>query len=148
MTLVLVMRREEGRPPLSPGVGNLILELTILGCQGVPFMWVRKQNGRIITRERLDRALASVDWRNYFKDATVTNLPRVASDHHPIMISIVDEENVKGGRLFRFEAIWLGHSDFPTIVSNRWSSSHNIRDNLDNVATSLTTWNREVFGNI
>lgn len=49
------------------------------GCVG----WVRKQHGRIVIQERLDRVNTE-----HFPEAKVINLPRTCSDHSPILASM------------------------------------------------------------
>lgn len=55
------------------------------GCSGGMFTWVRKKNGRVI--ERLDRALWNEEDVLAFPDGKVFTLPRLCSDHNPIMFS-------------------------------------------------------------
>lgn len=83
--------REKGNhPPLYTGADFSISESTIVICwiwsanHSIHVTRSRKRNGRVIIRELLDRALANVLGRNYFPEATVTNLPKTTSDDHPI----------------------------------------------------------------
>ncbi|GLT61595.1 hypothetical protein SLA2020_342910 [Shorea laevis] len=56
-----------------------------LGCA---FTWIRKTNGRVTLREKLDRALFNFVALEAFPEAKLLNLPRLCSDHHPIMLCL------------------------------------------------------------
>ncbi|KAK2980441.1 hypothetical protein RJ640_013995 [Escallonia rubra] len=47
-----------------------------IGCRGPKLTWDNGRHGLANTKERLDRALATADWRLQFPEATITNLPR------------------------------------------------------------------------
>lgn len=61
-------------------------ELEDLGYHGYQFTWNKKRPGEANTRERLDRVVATVNWREKFPLTTVTHLPSHASDHVPIIL--------------------------------------------------------------
>ncbi|KAK3183242.1 hypothetical protein Dsin_030528 [Dipteronia sinensis] len=71
--------------------------------------------------ERLDRALCSMDWRIMFAEGYVRHLPRVASDHCPILLcphsTHIPHNNLKP---FRFKAMWLKHDKFGDLVKHVW----------------------------
>ncbi|CAL1408859.1 unnamed protein product [Linum trigynum] len=52
-----------------------------VGFTGPKFTW---SNGRL--SQRLDRALCNQEWIRQFPDTVSTNLPRLRSDHRPILI--------------------------------------------------------------
>ncbi|XP_042056304.1 uncharacterized protein LOC121800879 [Salvia splendens] len=56
-------------------------QLLDLGADGAKFTWARGN-----TLERLDRALIGEGWTDMFSSTRVTNLPRVMSDHGPLLI--------------------------------------------------------------
>lgn len=57
-----------------------------LGFRGDPFTWTNNQQGQDNIQERLDRAIANQYWRTANPHAGVTHLPRIASDHAPILL--------------------------------------------------------------
>lgn len=97
---------------------------------------------------RLDRALCTVDWKARFPNAFVKHLPRVKSDHSPLLIHFKGEEEGMKLKHFTFQAAWLTHPNFMNAVSNVWNPATNFEDNLATVEEVLKGWNRDVFGNI
>lgn len=65
------------------------------------------------TLAKLDRFLISTEWDQTFPLTKVLALPRITSDHTPILLSSYDR---KFGRTFRFEEIWLAREDFCNMV--------------------------------
>lgn len=62
-------------------------ELHDLGFTGDVFTWCNKQlNGDTHVRERLDRAMANVEWRGKFPTVLVKNGDPDRSDHRPVII--------------------------------------------------------------
>ncbi|KAL5709867.1 hypothetical protein ACHQM5_020501 [Ranunculus cassubicifolius] len=107
-----------------------------LGFDGVPFTWCNNQfgnNGIHLQRQRLDRALASCDWRTLFPNARVVNLPITKfSDHSPMLI----QPRCKN------------------IVKNAWrknppgSNPYVFCRKLKVAKIELQSWNKDKFGNI
>ncbi|XP_038972754.1 uncharacterized protein LOC120104917 [Phoenix dactylifera] len=58
-----------------------------LGFSGPRFTWCNNQQGRARVWERLDRACATAGWVQSFPDYHVRHLPRIASDHCPLLVS-------------------------------------------------------------
>ena len=83
--------------------------LADLGYQGYPFTWNNKQPGEANTKERLDRAVATEDWRDKFPLTTVTHLSSHASDHAPIILQTRTDRKFWNRRNygFKFEESWL-----------------------------------------
>ena len=75
---------------------------------GPLFTWLYlKEDGSQI-RERLDRALATVEWFYLFPMAKLNHLSSSASDHSPLVLQLCAKPRKKRmGRVFRFESMWL-----------------------------------------
>lgn len=58
-----------------------------MGSGGSKFTWVRREHGRVVLRERLDRVLANSEAKFAFPEARVINLTCLSSDHHPILFN-------------------------------------------------------------
>lgn len=75
-----------------------------LGYNGNKYTWSGKQHGGIIVRERIDRALANDSWMLKFPEAKVfLHLPKILSDHHPIMVNVSTTQQIGHTKLFRFD---------------------------------------------
>ena len=75
------------------------LGLRDLLLQGGPYTWRGGKNGRSMSW--LDRFLVSVDWESHCNKVIQRSLPRLVSDHFPIL---VDSDGARSGPSpFRFE---------------------------------------------
>ena len=87
-----------------------------LGFHGLRFMWTNKSPcWQTTIKERLDRGLGNAEWATLFPSAEIHHLPKVKSDHCPILLSTNLKER-KPPKPFRFEQMWLTDPSFPTLV--------------------------------
>ena len=93
-----------------------------VGCGGPRFTWIYEtRDGRQI-RERLDRALANVEWVKLFPRAKLHHLTNSALDHSPLLLRLDRRASKrKMKKLFRFESMWLKEPQCEEIVQNAWS---------------------------
>lgn len=83
-----------GRPP-SRAKMELFLNflnnanLIDLGFTCPKFTWTNCRGPNSLIRTRIDRAQANVDWLNLFDDTQITYLPRLISDHYPILPKLI-----------------------------------------------------------
>jgi len=121
-----------------------------LGSYGHKFTWRGAQRqgfGRVY--ERLDIGFGNQQWRLKFQKARVKVLPRIRSDHHPILVELVDHcHRHHNTRLFCFEAAWVSHHLFADFIKRNWEDRKYLKANLDSLTTQLRDWNKSVFGNI
>lgn len=75
-----------------------------VGYIGQQHTWSQGENNNIVTKVRLDRGLANINWRSTFPKATSTHLPRLNSDHAPLLN--LDTTHIPRANLkpFRFQA--------------------------------------------
>ncbi|XVF80154.1 hypothetical protein PTKIN_Ptkin15bG0047900 [Pterospermum kingtungense] len=97
---------------------------------------------------RLDRALANVTWCTIFPNATVSHLPKLHSDHVPLLLNLNSMEVRPCQRSFKFQAAWVRHDSFNDTVNEAWIRDGNLISNLAIVADRLKVWNVETFGNV
>ena len=93
---------------------------------GQPFTWQRNN-----IRRRLDRFVANGEWFNRFMEAMAKNLPKLKSDHIPILLDFGGAlaRNLEE-KLFHFLAQWLVHEDFTNLLQNSWHHSDSLEQNI------------------
>lgn len=88
-----------------------------LGFTGPSFTWCNKRKGLAKVQERIDRAMANSDWRLLYPEAAVIHLPRVHSDHCPVLLTCEPRVAVDTSkRPFRFHSMWLTHPELAEFV--------------------------------
>lgn len=111
-----------GRPPnrIKFETFNLFLQkakLIDLGFSGPKYTWTNcTQDGSLI-RTRIDRAHANAEWINLFPETKVYHLPRLRSNHNPILLT-TNTPTIKGTKPFRFKPFWMQHQDFIELTGN------------------------------
>lgn len=114
-----------------------------LGFKGPPFTW----EGRGV-KERIDWALGTEQWVRSVPEATIMHLPKLKSDHKPILMKLFNDPGDHSQRPFRFVASWLTHADFPRVVDEAWRAHDTWDPSSAAFRNTVTTWNTEVFGEI
>ena len=119
-----------------------------LGFNGPRFTWTNKRQDGLVMK-RLDHVLCNPVWKHSFEEANVIHLPKVASDHSPILINTEPTLHNFRSRPFRLETIWFNDPSFPTLVHDSWTKfPQNVPLAIRDFTTRVTIWNRQVFGNI
>lgn len=150
--------KQGGRPFASSSVGALrqFMDqsgLIDLGSLGLPYTWTNCRHGQANIREKLDRGITNVEWRELFPRASVTNLPITSSDHAPLVV-----DSTGGSRAiaspFRFEEFWVNEPDCYSVILKAWklvcSGSPALRlcKKLKATKGALKRWNRERVRNV
>ncbi|KAL9681645.1 hypothetical protein QQ045_013431 [Rhodiola kirilowii] len=123
------------------------------GYSGSPFTWSNNQSGTSRIWLRLDRALLNGRAMAAFQQLQVTHLPRVSSDHCPLLVAFNGAKN-NVGRSFKFMGVWTEHKDFFDVVKKDWQRNDhpnpliNIAIKLKQTRSDLKNWNWECFGNV
>ncbi|KAL1555389.1 hypothetical protein AAHA92_11138 [Salvia divinorum] len=118
------------------------------GFDGPSFTWSR--NG---LWERLDRVLLGEHWTTVFAATRVTHLPRILSDHAPLLVRCQASLQVPRPS-FRFQNMWTRHHTFKEEIARAWTADTgflgmlNLQFKLSRIKSFLKRWNRDVFGNI
>ncbi|KAI5324319.1 hypothetical protein L3X38_033392 [Prunus dulcis] len=121
-------------------------QLIDLGFSRAKFTWCNKRNADAIIWKRLDRGLSNIAWRLLFPEAYLSHLPRVNSDHCPIMVRLSfaylpDKDCVP----FRFQAMWFTHPKFSEFIADLWQSNNgNAVLKYAGLVSSLVSWNRQL----
>jgi hypothetical protein len=102
---------------------------------------------------RIDRFLISSDWEARFPGVSQKRLPRICSDHFPLLLDSVN--GPRGKRPFKFENMWLKKEGFGALVKQWWDSYHFqgspsfiFACKIKALKMDLKKWNEEIFGNI
>jgi hypothetical protein len=102
---------------------------------------------------RIDRFLLSSDWEEYFSEVSQRRMPRLLSDHYPLLLDCGIERRGRGS--FKFENMWLQAEGFEELVKGWWRSyvyegspSYVFARKLKALKHDLKQWNEEVFGNV
>ncbi|KAL6211828.1 hypothetical protein ACLB2K_017051 [Fragaria x ananassa] len=108
-----------------------VCELIHFATRGAEFTWVRRSGVRGNVEERLDCCLANLPWLDNWDSFDCCTLPRLCSDHNPIMMTF---SNVFGARqsLFRFRRMWRVDANLAALVAlqNGISDSGGTDDNF------------------
>ncbi len=94
------------------------LELIDLPITNQNFMWSNMQCNP--TLAKLDRFLISTEWDQTFPLSNVVALPRITSDHTPLLLSSSDK---LVRRMFRFEEVWLKRDEFIKLMPVWWAET-------------------------
>jgi len=115
---------------------------------GGKYTWVRGLNHQ--SNARLDRFLYSTEWEESFKNIRQRIMPRVTSDHNPILLEYGDWE--KRNSYFKFENWWLKVEGFNELVQEWWNGftvvgcpDYKLCTKLKLLKQKLKDWSRNTF---
>ena len=83
-----------------------------------------------------------------YPEAIVRHLKRIHSDRCPIMLSLAHDPSIRLNRPFRFQPIWLSHSDFSGVVSDTWFEAPSLSSAVTGFEIRAKEWNKQHFGYI
>uniref|UniRef100_A0A2N9GX79 Reverse transcriptase domain-containing protein n=1 Tax=Fagus sylvatica TaxID=28930 RepID=A0A2N9GX79_FAGSY len=119
--------------------------------EGGQFTWSNSREEEAMSR--IDRFLYTAAWEDQFPSITQRRLPRVLSDHFPLVLECGQLH--QGKRPFRFENMWFKAEGFRDHVRQWWGSyqfhgspSHVLANKLKTLKADLKKWNVESFGNV
>lgn len=69
---------------------------------------------------KLDQFLISTEWDHTFPLTKSVAVPRIISNHSPILLSTMDK---RPHHMFRFEEVWLSQEDFCSLVPVWWEET-------------------------
>jgi hypothetical protein len=96
-----------------------LYNLREIPLSGGHFTWSNNQKNP--TLEKLDRVLINFEWENLFPRSSARKIPRLMSDHNPIILDPHEKIEPKS-REFRFEKSWIKHPNFLTRVEKAWNN--------------------------
>ncbi|XP_031091044.1 uncharacterized protein LOC115996040 [Ipomoea triloba] len=114
------------------------------GATGPRFTWYHSVGIRIIQMRRLDRTFWNINAQVAFPEAKIVNLPRLHSDHNPVMF--ISEAGIPPERHLRpnrFEAAWLSRVDYGNIWKGAMrDGSRDFEDMISEISTKSMLWNK------
>jgi exonuclease III len=126
-----------------------------LGFIGARHTWTNGRHDEQFVSERLDRALANMQWRALFREVKVFVLAGRASEHKPIMLHFgIDGEDTRVyHKSFKFEAKWQLDEEFPEVVKEAWRDGYDgatgiqmMQHKLETCQRQLIRWSGAKFG--
>ncbi|KAL2902110.1 hypothetical protein RDABS01_027192 [Bienertia sinuspersici] len=87
---------------------------------GIQFTWSNNQENEDQVQERLDKAYINEEWETLFPEAKVWNLPRILSNHGPIILE-TEAQHKKLKRPYKMEAWCLTLQDIQRKINQVWS---------------------------
>lgn len=117
-------------------------ELLDLGFVGPKYTWEKSRGKENWVQERLDRGLATQQWRNLFPTAEVRVLEVATSDHLPLHLHLKKQIYVQKRKRFRFENVWVKDQDCLNLVKTSWehTAGREILDKLSYVTLCIEEW--------
>lgn len=127
--------------------------LSDLGFSGPGVTWCNNQDPPSRVLKRLDRALANEKWLELFPETTVKVLPRIASDHSPLLLDLCGSSIAKR-KPWRFEDFWLQLPASQGVVDRAWRRC--VRGNIfrqlsckiRRTKEALKGWNKDSVENL
>ncbi|KAL4386017.1 hypothetical protein GQ457_09G012630 [Hibiscus cannabinus] len=117
--------------------------LNDFGFQGPRFTWKR---GTL--HQRLDRWLGYDEWWHMWLNTQVIHLPRVGSDHRPILLGTNLGNATPRQNSFKYLAAWQSHSGFDDMPVKAWNQQDHVVNNIKCFQKEDSLWNIETFGHI
>lgn len=158
--ITCVEEKEGGSCRPRQRMGNFVdtinwCRLKEVGFVGPRFTWLYQREDGIQIRERLDRALATLEWLSLFPSAKLFHLTSSASDHSPLSLHFERRHpKRKMGRVFRFESMWLKDSRCEEVVHEAWDegklmgTEFTLKNFLDRCRVKLDAWNKLEFDHV
>ncbi|XP_061373714.1 uncharacterized protein LOC133316036 [Gastrolobium bilobum] len=113
-------------------------KLLDLGSCGSRFTWKGPKFSHLDrVFKRLDRAMANTQWRLCYEEVVVKVLPRLYSDHSPLLISLFNSSTDWTPRPFRLFPPSLEHPNFKQVLEENWDSHSETSANLSRLVPIL-----------
>lgn len=109
-------------------------------------------DGEIQIQQRLDRFVVDSRWLECWPDSVVRHLPRVGSNHNPLLLSLTKKPD-RTGKLFKFEAELLRDPKCEEVVKKSWGEGRGFsalsrwQSSLSQCRKNLLKWRKKFQNN-
>ena len=97
---------------------------------------------------RLDRAICNIEWKEFYKEAFISHLARVRSDHCPILLSSESVMTPRRTPRFKFQPAWLSHPNFLGWLESTWKQGEYFITMNNDLTEKISNWKNQVFGDV
>lgn len=113
-----------------------------LGFVEERYTWEKSRGKENWIQERLDRGLATQQWRNLFPLAEVQVLDVATSDHLPLYLHLNRKVYAPRSKRFKFENVWIKEKDCFRVVKDSWEigNDREILDKISYCCLKLDEW--------
>lgn len=87
---------------------------------GPKYTWSNLRQVTDLIFERIDRCFSNPTWRVLFPEASVTHLPKVFSNHCPVLLELFRPPPAMSEKPFKFHTMGSHHPKFPDVVKKAW----------------------------
>ncbi|XP_065629326.1 uncharacterized protein LOC136067422 [Quercus suber] len=124
-----------------------LCQLEDLGFRGYHFTWNNKQLGDANTRVRLDRVVATKEWREKFQLSSITHLSSHASNHLPIIpqTKSFSLNRFMKDRKFKFKEFWFILDDCEAMIRVAWDRIGHGFASLSSIKEKIETCGVDLF---
>ncbi|XP_075103192.1 uncharacterized protein LOC142177960 [Nicotiana tabacum] len=128
-------------------------DLFDLGFKGSIYTWWNGRAEEDCIFKRLDRCMANIEFQQMFPGIEVTHLPKIGSDHCPMLLKC-DLETIVIKKSFRFLNFWTKHPTFKDVVNANWNTDFEanpftlFNHKLKKVKKGLSLWSKSTYGDI
>ena len=125
-----------------------------MGFEGPEFTWSNWRSEEERISLRLDRVLATTEWKEKYRDAKVFHVVESTSDHCAIILTNQQGRRRRKTRRFHFEAIWVRHEKCREIIQESWKdhaglqSSSELINGLKACTEGLKRWSQQELGQV
>lgn len=135
----VILSANEKTGELSPGkrcshFGEFVDSTNLVNfCfRGSPYIWHRDNLFKWLDRDLGNKALME-----NFPNCLITHLPKIESDHRPLLPNLKLDFVLPRGRSFRFFAGWVEHLAFRHFVKDKWDPNDSMADSLASLTKGL-----------
>ena len=149
------MSRDARNANQMVGFREALLDCSLqdLGFIGAEFTWSNKRDYLGLVQARLDRGVASGQWRSLFPNASVRHLVVASSDHMGLLMDTLPSHAVLQGngrrkKLFRFEKSWLRELGCEDVIATAWgvqpigTAMYRVSQKIKQCRVNLLQWSQ------